>query len=142
MQFGARRLVLLGLAGLLAGTAFGFWQGRRASSSSDVRTGISPTYLDEVVPGLCIMESQLGQNQRSEAYNTFWNTVHLPAHALAAELTARDRVAAGSFQRAKLAVETDMTTMAPTLGASVKAFETAARRAVAEAGRPEPKACT
>ncbi len=140
MQFGVRRLVLLGLAGLLAGTAFGFWQGRQAASTNG-RTGISPTFLDEVVPGLCIMKSQLRDNQRSEAYNTFWNNVHLPAHALAAELTARDRVAAGSFQRAKVAVETDLSTMAPTLGASVEAFEMAARRALTEAGRPAAKPC-
>lgn len=140
MQFGVRRLVLLGLAGLLAGAAFGFWQGRQVSST-EVRTGISPTYLDEVVPGLCIMKSELRENQRSEAYNTFWNSVHLPAHALAAELTARDRIAAASFQRAKLAVETDLSTMAPSLNASVDAFEVAARRAVTEAGRSPAKPC-
>jgi hypothetical protein len=139
VQFGIRRLVLLAVAGLLAGTAFGFWQARQSGGSA--RTGISPTQFDVIVPGLCTMRSQLKDNQRSVAYNTFWDVVHLPSHALAAELAATDRVEAASFSRAKLAVETGLSTLAPTLDASVETFEATARKAVIEVGRPAPKPC-
>jgi hypothetical protein len=132
-------LALLAVAGLLAGTAFGFWQARR--SGGDKTTGISPVLFDAVVPGLCTMKAHLVANERSAAYNSFWDSVHQPSHALAAELTARDRVAAAEFQRAKLAVETDLSTLAPTLSASVDAFEKASRKAVVEVGRPAPKQC-
>jgi hypothetical protein len=139
VRSGVRRLLLLAIAGLLAGTAFGFWQGRQ--NNGETSTGISPVLFDAVVPGLCTMKAQLRDNERSVAYNTFWDSVHQPSHALAAELTARDRVAAAAFQRAKLAVETDLSTLAPTLGTSVDAFEKASRKAVVLVGRTAPKLC-
>ncbi len=139
MRFSVRRLLLLGLVGLLLGGAFGFWQTRRTVASEETVPG---TFLDTVGPGLCTMTSQLAAGRKTDAYNTFWNEVHLPAHALAAELTtAGDRAEAANFQRSKMAVERDLSTLAATLGPSVDALTKETRTALAAAGRPVPEPC-
>lgn len=139
MQFGVRRLVILVVVGLAIGGVFGFFRARSGSDSQS--SGVPPTLFDVVVPGLCAMEGQLASNKRAEASNTFWSDVHLPAHELAAELVPLDRRAAERFQRAKLAVETDLSTLAPALKKSVDAFETEARSALALVGRPGAAPC-
>ena len=140
MQFGLRRLVLLAIVGLLAGGMFGFLRARSATDSS--ASSVPAAFLDAVVPALCSMEADLATGQRAEASNTFWNDVHLPAHALAAALVEVDRTEAAVFQRSKLAVETDLATLAPGLVRSVASFEKVARTALATVGRPAAAPCT
>ncbi len=139
MQFGARRLVILAIVGLLAGGVFGFLRARDNADSS--ASSVPVAFLGGVVPGLCTMEAQLAAGQRGEASNTFWNEVHLPAHALGAALVEVDRTAAAAFQRSKLAVETDLATLAPGLVRSVASFEVVARNALATVGRPVAAPC-
>lgn len=131
--------MILAMVGLVAGGVFGFVRARNASEFAG--SGVPPTFFDAVVPGICTMERQLDQNQRAEASNTFWNTVHLPSHALAAELVPLDRSVAEQFQRAKLAVEVDLSTLAPDLTTSVVAFEAQARTALRIIGRPDADPC-
>lgn len=138
MTFSARRLLLLGLVGLLLGGGFGFWQTRRSAAEET----IPGTFLDAVGPGLCTMTAELAAGRKTDAYNTFWNEVHLPAHALAAELTtAGDRAEAANFQRSKMVVERDLSTLATSLAASVNALIEQTRVALAAAGRPPPEPC-
>ncbi len=139
VQFGVRRLVALAIVGLLAGGIFGFLRARSDTDSSASNAPVA--FLDALVPGLCTMEAQLGDGLRGEASNTFWNDVHLSAHALGAELVEVDRTDAAAFQRAKLAVETDLATLAPGLARSVASFENVARTALVTIGRPEPAPC-
>lgn len=136
MPSGVRRLVILAVVGLLAGGVFGFLRARSTSDSN-----VPAAFLDGVLPGLCTMEDQLAAGQRGEASNTFWNVVHLPAHALAAELLEVDRTKAAVFQRSKLAVETDLATLAPGLVRSVSSFEQVARTALVTVGRPDAAPC-
>lgn len=139
VPFGVRRLVILAVVGLLAGGIFGFLRARSTSDSSAPNVPVA--FLDGVLPGLCTMEAQLAAGQRGEASNTFWNDVHLPAHALAAELVEVDRTKAAVFQRSKLAVETDLATLAPGLVRSVSSFERVARSALVSVGRPQGTPC-
>lgn len=139
MPFGVRRLVILAVVGLLAGGVFGFLRARSTTDSST--SNVPVAFLDGVVPGLCAMEAQLASGQRGEASNTFWNDVHLSAHALAAELVEVDRTESAVFQRAKLAVETDLATLALSLIQSVTSFEKVARTALVTVGRPEAAPC-
>lgn len=139
MQFGARRLVILAVVGLLAGGVFGFVRARSTTDSS--ASNVPVAFLDGVVPGLCTMEAQLAAGQRGEASNTFWNDVHLSAHALSAQLAETDRTEAAAFMRSKLTVETDLSTLAPGLVRSVASFEKVARAALATVGRPEAAPC-
>ena len=139
MQFGVRRLVILAIVGLLAGGVFGFLRARSTADSS--ASNVPVAFLDGVVPGLCTMKAQLASGQRGEASNTFWNDVHLSAHALAARLAEADRTEAAAFMRSKLAVETDLAKLAPGLGRSVASFENVARTALATVGRPEAAPC-
>ncbi len=145
MPFGVRRLVLLAVIGLLAGGLYGFVKARNTSDSSASNVSASNgsvAFVDGVVPGLCKMEAQLASGQKGEASNTFWNDVHLSAHAFAAALVDVDRAQAAAFQRSKLAVETDLATLAPGLARSVASFEKVARTALASVGRPEAAPCT
>ena len=139
MPSGVRRLVILAVVGLLAGGVFGFLRARSTSDSS--ASNVPAAFLDGVLPGLCTMEDQLAAGQRGEASNTFWNVVHLPAHALAAELLEVDRTKTAVFQRSKLAVETDLATLAPGLVRSVSSFEQVARTALVTVGRPDAAPC-
>lgn len=140
MTFPVRRLALLAIVGLLVGGAFGFW---RASQSRTTSTDQVPgTYLDQVMPGLCTMEAQLASGDKFEASNTFWNDVHLPAHALAAVLLTSHRAEAGDYQRAKMAVESQLSTLAPGLAPAVHSFATATRKALLLADRPAPLPCS
>lgn len=118
---------------------FGFVRAQNASDSA--ASEVPPTFFDLVVPGLCTMTARLDVDQRAEASNTFWNDVHLPAHALAAALVPVDRAMAEKFQRAKLAVETDLATLAPRLAESVSGFEITARAALKTVGRPNAAPC-
>ena len=99
------------------------------------------TYLDQVMPGLCAMEAQLAAGNKFDASNTFWDEVHLPAHALAAALLTSHRAAAGDFQRAKMVVESQLSTLAPGLPQAVQALGVATRRALLLADRPAPLPC-
>ena len=129
----------MALIGLAFGGVFGFWQARRGGSESETIPG---TYLDSVMPGLCRMESQLASGNKTDAYNTFWNEVHLPAHALAGTLVqASLRGPATSFQQAKMVVERDLSTLAPSLSTALPAFVKETRTALVAAGRPEPSPC-
>lgn len=132
-------MLILAVIGLVAGGVFGFVRARNDADSAAPEVPV--TFYDRVVPGLCAMEAQLADGKRTEAYNTFWNEVHLPAHALAAELLNVDRAETEKFQRAKLAVEQELATLAPGLADAVVEFEQQARVAVVAVGRPEPVSC-
>lgn len=122
------------------GGAFGFWRtSQNRTASNDQVPG---TYLDQVMPGLCTMEAQLAAGEKFNASNTFWNDVHLPAHALAAVLLVSHRAAAGDFQRSKMVVESHLSTLAPGLSEAVHSFETATRKALLLADRPAPLPCS
>ena len=139
MTFPARRLALLAIIGLLVGGSFGFWRTSQNRSASDDQ--VPGTYLDQVMPGLCAMEAQLAAGNKFDASNTFWDEVHLPAHALAAALLTSHRAAAGDFQRAKMVVESQLSTLAPGLPQAVQVLEGATRRALLLVDRPAPLPC-
>ena len=139
MTFPTRRLALLAIIGLLVGGSFGFWRTSQNRSASDDQ--VPGTYLDQVMPGLCAMEAQLAAGNKFDASNTFWDEVHLPAHALAAALLTSHRAAAGDFQRAKMVVESQLSTLAPGLPQAVQVLEVATRRALLLADRPAPLPC-
>ena len=93
------------------------------------------------MPGLCKMEAQLAAGNKFDASNTFWADVHLPAHALAAALLTSHRTEAGDFQRAKMVVESQLSTLAPGLPQAVHLFVAATRKALLLADRPAPLPC-
>jgi hypothetical protein len=121
-----RLMVLVAIAALLAGVAFANLRER----GGDKRL-TDPTAQNLFIDSLCRLTERTAAGDLSGAQNVFWDDIHLPAHALIADLLTTDRAEAGRLSIAKGAVERDLGTLAPRLKTDVPAFVAATRHALA-----------
>jgi hypothetical protein len=119
-------MTLVAIAVLLAVVAFA---GLLQRSSGDKRPA-DPVAQNLFITSLCRLSKLSATGDLSGAQNVFWDDIHLPAHALIADLLTTDREEAGRLSVAKGAVERDLGTLAPRMKTDVPVFVAATRHAL------------